>query len=84
MVLMVLADVVPILASSFIDDRVTFRLVLVVVGLAWVAWVALAFQCPQCKYRIGWWYVNHKGVSEWFTGFLRATRCPICKFEPPA
>lgn len=47
-------------------------------------WMALAFRCPQCMGRVGWWYLRHKGVTEWFTDFVSARKCPLCGHEGPS
>jgi predicted RNA-binding Zn-ribbon protein involved in translation (DUF1610 family) len=46
-----------------------------------LGWMGLAFRCPDCAEQIGWWYLRHKSVTEWFTEFVQTKRCPNCGYE---
>jgi hypothetical protein len=51
------------------------------IGTVTLAWTALAVKCPNCTTRTGWWYLRNRGVTQWFTAFVGAQRCPVCGYD---
>jgi hypothetical protein len=51
-----------------------------VVGVALIAWMALAVSCLRCKNRIGLWYMSNRSPLMFFTAFMTASECPVCGY----
>jgi hypothetical protein len=47
-------------------------------GAVTLAWIALAVKCPHCGTRTGWWCMQNRGVTRWFTAFVATQHCPVC------
>ncbi len=65
-------------------DRVLLWLLEGAFGPIWLSWFGLAFRCPRCRTRIGWWYATKRGIGQWFTEFIQMRHCPVCGFRPEA
>lgn len=77
-VLTALAGMFPAVRHLLVEDRDLFLSLAPGIGAVWFGWLAFAFRCPACGTRTGWWYVKHKGITEWFTAFVSAEQCPGC------
>ena len=73
-----LSVLIPPLGELITQSREAFLGATGVLGVVWIGWFACAVRCPACGRRIGWWYLNHTGVTNWYTDFARATECPYC------
>lgn len=72
---------IPSFGRVVIQDHVLYLFLCGMYFPIWISWIALAVRCPKCNRRTGWWYLQNTGVTEWFTAFVRARRCPVCGYE---